>query len=82
VTQPETTTVVVQVKPGSSKGPLVEIADDGALTIYVRERAVDGKATEAVARLLADHLGVSKSRVTLISGASARIKRFRVKRSV
>ena len=71
-------TVVVTVKPGSRKGPLVETGDDGALTIYVREPAVEGKATEAAARLLAEHLGVPRSRVRLASGATSRIKRFRV----
>ena len=70
--------IAVRVKPGSGKGPLVETADDGALTIYVRERAVDGKATEAVARLLAEHLNVPRSRVDLVSGAGSRLKRFRV----
>jgi len=70
--------VTVQVKPGSSKGPLVETADDGSLTIYVRERAVDGKATEAVVRVLAEHFSVPRSRVELVSGASSRVKRFRV----
>jgi uncharacterized protein YggU (UPF0235/DUF167 family) len=71
-------TVVVTVKPGSSKGPLVEAADDGSLTVYVRERAVEGKATEAVIRVLAEHFGVPKTRVALVSGATSRIKRFRV----
>ena len=70
--------VVVTVKPGSKKGPLVEAAEDGSLTIYVRERAVDGKATEAAARVLAEHLGVARSGVQLISGATSRLKRFRV----
>ncbi len=70
--------MVVAVKPGSSKGPLVETADDGSLTLYVRERAVEGKATEAVIRLLADHLGVPRSEVTLLSGATSRVKRFRI----
>jgi hypothetical protein len=51
-------TVVVKVKPGSRKGPLVEVGDDGELTVYVQERAVDGKANEAVIRVLAEHLGV------------------------
>jgi uncharacterized protein len=73
-------TVVVTVKPGSRKGPLVETAADGALTIYVREPAIEGKATEAAARLLAEYLGVSRSSVTLTSGATSRIKRFRVDR--
>jgi uncharacterized protein YggU (UPF0235/DUF167 family) len=71
-------TVVVTVKPGSRKGPLVETAADGTLTIYVRERAVEGKATEAVIRVIADHLGVSRSRVELVSGATSRRKRFRI----
>jgi uncharacterized protein len=47
---------VVKVKPGSRKGPLVEVSPGGELTIYVRERAVDGKANDAVTRLLAAHL--------------------------
>ena len=71
-------TVVVTVKPGSRKGPLVEVNADGALTIYVRERAIEGKATEAAARLLAEHLGVPRSSVQLASGATSRIKRFSV----
>ena len=70
--------VVVTVKPGSRRGPLVEVGDDGSLTVYVRERAIDGKATEAAARLLAAHLGVPPSRVELIAGATSRIKRFQV----
>jgi uncharacterized protein YggU (UPF0235/DUF167 family) len=71
-------TVTVTVKPGSRKGPLVDIAENGALTIYVRERAVDGKATEAVTRILAEHLGVPKSNVELVAGAASRVKRFRI----
>jgi hypothetical protein len=70
--------VAVQVKPGSSKGPLVQVGDDGTLTVYVRERAVDGKATEAVARLLAQYFAVPRSHVDLVSGATSRLKRFRV----
>ncbi|MGV0736418.1 hypothetical protein BA059_23955 [Mycolicibacterium sp. (ex Dasyatis americana)] len=70
--------ITVRVKPGSRKGPLVEVDDDGALTIYVQERAVDGKANDAVTKLLSQHLGVPRSRVELISGATARLKRFRV----
>ncbi|WP_293306739.1 DUF167 domain-containing protein [Mycolicibacterium sp.] len=72
----ESTVVVVQVKPGSKKGPLVETAEDGSLTVYVRERAIEGKATEAVTKVLADHLGVPKSRLELVSGATSRVKRF------
>ncbi|OBK27753.1 hypothetical protein A5634_22080 [Mycobacterium asiaticum] len=70
--------VVVRVKPGSRKGPLVEVDPDGGLTIYVRERAVDGKANNAVTQLLAAHLQLPKSRVELVSGTTSRTKRFRI----
>lgn len=58
----------------------METDDDGQLTVYVREPAVDGKANAAVIRVLAEHFGVPRSRVELASGAGARVKRFRVER--
>lgn len=70
--------VVVTVKPNSRKGPLVETGPDGTVTIYVREQATEGRANKAVAELLAKHLGVPKSKVALVGGATARTKRFRV----
>ncbi|CAN3128953.1 DUF167 domain-containing protein [Mycobacterium sp. smrl_JER01] len=70
--------ISVRVKPGSSKGPLVETGPDGVLTVYVRERAIEGKANAAVIRVLADHFGVPRSDVTLTGGATARLKRFRI----
>ena len=73
-------TVFVRVKPGSKKGPLVETGTDGQLTVYVPERAVEGKANVAVVKLLAKHLGVARSGVQLVSGETAKVKRFRVTR--
>ncbi|BDB42408.1 MULTISPECIES: DUF167 domain-containing protein [Mycobacterium] len=75
-----TDTVVVKVKPGSRKGPLVEVDADGELTIYVRERAIDGKANDAVLRVLAAHLQLPRSQIELASGTTSRVKRFRVSR--
>lgn len=66
--------VAVHVKPGSSKGPLVEEGPDGALTVYVRERAIDGAANDAVERVVAAHFGVSPSRVTIRRGRTSRRK--------
>jgi uncharacterized protein YggU (UPF0235/DUF167 family) len=71
-------TVTVRVKPGSKKGPLVEIDPAGEMTIYVRERAVDGKANAAVIRVLAEYLDMPRSRIELVSGATGRLKRFRI----
>ena len=63
------------VKPGSKKGPLIVVSDDGTLTVFVKERATNGAANEGLIALLATHFGVSKSRVTIESGFTSRIKR-------
>ncbi len=69
--------ITIRVKPGSTKGPLVVESPDG-LTVYVRERAVDGAANAAVERTLASHLGVAASRVRIVRGQSARIKHVEI----
>ena len=66
------------VKPGSKKGPLVVTGDDGTLTLFLKERAVDGAANDGLIALLATHFGVAKSRVVIESGFSSRIKRVSV----
>ena len=75
--------LTVWVKPGSRKGPLVEetadAADRGArFTVFVAERAVDGRANDAVTALLAAHYGVAKSAVVILRGHSSRLKLVRV----
>jgi uncharacterized protein (TIGR00251 family) len=66
------------VKPGSKKGPLIVLAESGEITVYVRERAVDGAANKAVIELLAKHFGVAKSSVEIESGFTGRHKRVRI----
>ena len=50
----------------------------GALRVAVTRRPRRGKANEAIQALLAESLGVKPSRVSLISGATSRQKRFLV----
>ncbi len=64
----------IQVKPGSRKGPLVEDGPDGLLTVFVRERAVEGAANAGVVAALAKHWGVRTSEVRIVAGHKARIK--------
>jgi uncharacterized protein YggU (UPF0235/DUF167 family) len=66
------------VKPGSKKGPLVETNNDGSLTVYLLERAVDGAANQGLVELLAKHFGTRKSDVSIESGFTSRIKRVNV----
>ena len=70
--------VTVKVKPGSKKGPLVETDDDGTLTVFLQQRAVDGAANDGLIEILAKHYGVSKSRITIEAGFTSRIKRIDV----
>jgi uncharacterized protein YggU (UPF0235/DUF167 family) len=73
--------LTVRVKPGSRKGPLVEEPTDdpaASVTVFVRERAVDGAANAGVIAALAAHFGIARSNVTILRGESSRIKRVRV----
>ncbi|MBX3312225.1 MAG: DUF167 domain-containing protein [Microbacteriaceae bacterium] len=65
--------VEVRVKPGSSKGPLIE-RDGEVFTVYIRERAVDGAANSALIKLLADYFEVPKSSVSIKRGHKGRTK--------
>jgi len=65
--------LTIRVTPGS-RGTEVGGAHDGALVVKVRERAVDGRATEAALASLADALGVPRRAVNLVRGATSRIK--------
>ena len=70
--------ITVHVKPGSTRGPLVEEADDH-LVVYVKEKAIDGKANQGVIKALAEHFGIAPSRMVVVGGASARIKRIEIR---
>ncbi len=70
--------LVVKVTPGARENRIVGF-EGGYLKIKVNAVAEDGKASIAVIELLAEKLGVAKSKVVLISGGTQRIKRFDVK---
>lgn len=70
--------ITVSVKPGSTKGPLVETNDDGSLTVFLKQRAVDGAANVALIEVVAKHFKVRKADVEIESGFTSRIKRLSV----
>ncbi|HEX5614153.1 MAG TPA: DUF167 domain-containing protein [Acidimicrobiia bacterium] len=69
--------VAVHVQPRAGTTALSGRHGD-AVTLRVQAPAVEGRATEAARRLLAEVLGVSPTRVALESGERSRRKRFRV----
>lgn len=72
--------VSVLVKPGSKKGPLVEVApfdsgiDSVGLIVYLCEKAHDGEANVALVKLLADYYDVAKSCVVIRRGQKSHRK--------
>ena len=66
--------ITVHAKPGSKKGPAVDVGDDGIVTVFLKERAVDGAANDGLIAVLADFYGVRKSAVSIASGHSSRHK--------
>jgi uncharacterized protein (TIGR00251 family) len=65
--------VAVRVKPAASRTAVGGRHGD-ALVVAVTAKPVDGKATEAVLRAVAEAFGVSRSSVTLVIGATSRDK--------
>jgi uncharacterized protein YggU (UPF0235/DUF167 family) len=75
-------TVVVRLIPKGGRDAIegIENLSDGRVALKVRVRAAphEGAANEALTRLLANSLGVPKRQVSLIAGATTRIKRVQV----
>lgn len=66
----------MRVTPGArSEG--IEI-EEGRISVKVRAKPEDGKATTAVLELLAQALEVAPSKVEMLRGATSREKLFRI----
>jgi uncharacterized protein (TIGR00251 family) len=67
--------IAIRVKPGSSRAAVGgRHGDSEALIVAVTARAVDGKATEAALRAVAEAFSVPRRDVTLVTGATSRDK--------
>lgn len=71
----------IRVKPNSKKGPLV-VADGKQLTVYLREKPIEGEANTALVRLLAKYFDVPKTSIIIKSGRHSRIKLVEIPRSI
>ncbi len=77
--------IFVKVKAGSKEKKVLEpvqrlLQTDERLndyyTVFVKEPPVEGRANDAVIKTLAEYFYVSRSQVTLVSGAVSKIKVF------
>jgi len=71
--RPRTVRITLRVQPRSHR-TAVGGGRDGALVVRVTAPAVDGRATEAALASVADALGVARRQVSLLAGATSRVK--------
>ena len=66
--------IKVRVKPGASRTKVGGRYGEDSLVVAVTAKAVDGAATEAVLRAVAEALGVPRRAVCLVLGVTSRDK--------
>lgn len=79
--------IFVKAKPNSKENkvipPPLQLWDSGQrkdeyYIVSVKDPPKQGKANLAVIKILAEHFNVTQSNVTLVSGASSKIKVFEI----
>ena len=69
-------TIHITVKPNSRTSELEET--DGIWLARVKSPPVDGKANKELLELIAERFDVPRSRITIKSGAGARVKKVQI----
>ncbi len=69
--------ISVKVKANTSQERIEKI-DDGNFIVWIKEKPVEGRANEAVAKVLAEYFGIAKSGVNLIKGQTSKQKIFEI----
>ena len=67
----------IRVQP-HAKRDAVEVSADGTIRVRVTAAPERGKANDAVTKLLAKRLGVSKSSVSITRGNTGRVKTIQI----
>jgi uncharacterized protein (TIGR00251 family) len=71
--------ISVKAKPGSKQGDQVIETETGIFDVHIKQKPVDGKANEALIKVLAKHFGVRQNDVEIISGYTSRMKIVEIK---
>ena len=74
---PQGSVLPVQAQPGARQNGVTGV-HAGRLKVSVTQAPEKGKANQALAKVLADALGVKKSQVELLAGATSGTKKFLV----
>lgn len=71
--------ISVRVKPNAKQEKIGKVGEKDFI-VCVKEKPQEGKANQAVIRVLAEYFDVSKSEVILLKGQTAREKVFEIKK--
>lgn len=66
--------LAVRVTPRASRNEIVEVLDDGTIKVRISAPPADDEANRALIEFLADILGIPKSRLDIVAGATGRDK--------
>ena len=69
--------ICVNVKP-QAKQEKLEKTGAHSYSVWVKAKPLEGKANQAVVKVLSQHFGVAKSKIVLIKGQKAKDKVFMV----
>lgn len=53
---------------------------EGSFEVHLKQKPVDGKANEALIKVLAKHFGVRQNDVEIVSGFTSRVKIVEIKK--
>ncbi|HMB24237.1 MAG: DUF167 domain-containing protein [Chloroflexota bacterium] len=66
--------LAVRVTPRANQNEIVELMEDGTIKVRIAAPPSDSEANEALIKFMAEVLGVPKSRLDIVAGASGRDK--------
>jgi uncharacterized protein (TIGR00251 family) len=66
--------LAIRVTPRASRNEIVELLEDGTIKVRIAAPPSDNEANETLISFLAEVLGVSRSRLDIVAGASGRDK--------
>ena len=72
--------ISVKAKPGSKQGDKVVETTEGSFDVHLKQKPVDGKANEALIKVLAKHFGVRQNDVEIVSGFTSKMKIVEIKK--
>ena len=66
--------LAIRVTPRAKRNQIVEVMADDTIKVRLTAPPVEGKANQALVDFLAEVLGVNKSRIEIVGGATSRDK--------